>query len=652
MWKWSFKRRKHACLLSAVLLSAAIILTGFITEFLNPDEARAYSYSFDTLLFRTDVVVNSDNSFDITETITVDFHEQKHGIFRYIPLEGTALYQVEGNTVQQSRKMKVDRIKVDGYEFDTYNEEGNRVIKVGDPDKTLSGKHTYKLSYRCRAYDDKIDAYDLFYYNVIPSGIQGGWETPIDKISVRITMPETVDRDNLNVFAGYYGTDSHKSRIKTRVSGNVIELESKEQLPQGVGVTVQQVLPEGYFQNEMSTDWAYPMLILIGLLSAALSVFLWVCFGRDPRLVQTVEFYPPEKLTSADVGYIIDGYADKKDIVSMIIYFADQGYLTIEEPQQGSFVLHKIRELPEGKSDFEYTLMEGLFSKGESAELSQLSKEFYEYYQRAVSQLKETYNQKKNRIFYKSGNRARVMAAFLMIVPVGIGILLSSILIQDMSWAIAAIPVSLGLFILYLIGMVLYDQKSSMKRSKFLAVNGVIFVLSAAVLLGAAGIISWLSGTVCGMTAVLCSLVSYFCARQMRRRTPYGNQIMGRILGFRHFIETCELDRLKMLAEENPSYFYNILPYAYVFGLSDKWAKKFESIAMEPPRWYGGHYGSSAFNTWVFMNAFHPCTYAMQQNLNIPSASSDSGGGGFSGGSFSGGGFSGGGFGGGGGGAW
>ena len=37
---------------------------------------------------------------------------------------------------------------------------------------------------------------------------------------------------------------------------------------------------------------------------------------------------------------------------------------------------------------------------------------------------------------------------------------------------------------------------------------------------------------------------------------------------------------------DNPEYFYNILPYAYVLGVSDKWMKKFEGITMEAPHWY------------------------------------------------------------------
>ena len=37
---------------------------------------------------------------------------------------------------------------------------------------------------------------------------------------------------------------------------------------------------------------------------------------------------------------------------------------------------------------------------------------------------------------------------------------------------------------------------------------------------------------------------------------------------------------------ENSEYFYNILPYAYVLGVSDKWIKKFESISLQAPSWY------------------------------------------------------------------
>ena len=106
-----------------------------------------------------------------------------------------------------------------------------------------------------------------------------------------------------------------------------------------------------------------------------------------------------------------------------------------------------------------------------------------------------------------------------------------------------------------------------------------------------------------------------------------------------------------MLIHDDPSYFYRILPYAYVLNVSDTWSKKFENIVIEQPDWYVGN--SNLFNSYILTNSL---THMNQQiatkafATNSSSAFSSShggfGGSGFSGGS------SGGGFGGGGGGSW
>ena len=43
----------------------------------------------------------------------------------------------------------------------------------------------------------------------------------------------------------------------------------------------------------------------------------------------------------------------------------------------------------------------------------------------------------------------------------------------------------------------------------------------------------------------------------------------GYLAGLRDFIETAELERMKVIAEQSPHLFYHILPFAYVFGLTD-----------------------------------------------------------------------------------
>ena len=95
---------------------------------------------------------------------------------------------------------------------------------------------------------------------------------------------------------------------------------------------------------------------------------------------------------------------------------------------------------------------------------------------------------------------------------------------------------------------------------------------------------------------------------------------------------------------QDPTYFYDILPYTYVLGVSDTWIKKFETISLQAPSWYDS---PDAFDMITF-GAFVNTTMVSAQSVMSSSPSSSSSGGGGS----SGGGSSGGGSGGGGGGSW
>ena len=149
-----------------------------------------------------------------------------------------------------------------------------------------------------------------------------------------------------------------------------------------------------------------------------------------------------------------------------------------------------------------------------------------------------------------------------------------------------------------------------------------------------------------------------FLINGIKVRSDYNRNIFGEIVGFKNFIESVELDRLNELVDENPAYFYDVLPYAYVFKLTDKWISKFNTISVP------NHCSYTSFG----QNELNPMTVnrmisniELRTEIEVPNAYSggfmgSSRGGGFSGGgggfSGGGGGFSGGGVGGGGGGAW
>lgn len=170
---------------------------------------------------------------------------------------------------------------------------------------------------------------------------------------------------------------------------------------------------------------------------------------------------------------------------------------------------------------------------------------------------------------------------------------------------------------------------------KFLYFIGICVV--AVVFFNAFAPKTWFTYVACGIAVIILALFMFFGSK----RTKAGNQVYGQILGFKEFIKKAELDRLKMLVEENPGYYYDIMPYAYVLGLSDQWIENFETMHMPEPDWYSGR---DPFGDAVF--------YSMVRSANACATAPEASSGGSSGGGFSGGGFSGGGSGGGGGGAW
>lgn len=57
-------------------------------------------------------------------------------------------------------------------------------------------------------------------------------------------------------------------------------------------------------------------------------------------------------------------------------------------------------------------------------------------------------------------------------------------------------------------------------------------------------------------TAVVCAGIMTFFSCYLSKRTEYGTQILGRILGFKNFLETVEKDRLEAMVQDDPEYFY------------------------------------------------------------------------------------------------
>lgn len=597
------------------------------------------AFGYTTTAYTVDVEVGADNSYLFTETIEVDYDRPQHGIYRYIPLDG-----MEGQ-----RAPHIDRQWVEDWPYETYAEDGCEIFQIGDADRTVTGEQTFTFGYRMRIVDDKDTTKDFMYLDVLPTN----WETAIERTDITVHLPKPVSADAIEVYAGSYGSETLQGDVGWDYDETTqTMIISGRDMSKGEGITIFCNLPDGYWEGQMNYDWTKTAVLTIVQALAVLLLLLWFLFGRDPHIVPTVEFYPPQGMTPAEVGYVLDGTADKKDLISLILYFAEKGYLTIEQTNKKKFILHKQCDIPQTEKKFARTLFDGLFGKYGDVQLEELDEEFGEAYITASEQLAGLYRSKHAQISLLS-TLLQLLGCGLCILVLTLAVIFTGLYNGQFAPGVAG-GILGGLLMTASLLLLLYFQRKSLavSRTKSVSRRAVFWILNligAAICAAAFGM--EFGSAVVGGVCLISLVVAEFCTVMMEKRTKQSAETLGKVLGLRQFIESAELDRINQLVEQDPAYFFNVLPYAYVMGLTDKWAKNFEKITIVQPDWYVGYEDNTLFNAWMFNSMMRDCYRAAESHIEIaiPDGGDSGGGGGFS---SSGGGFSGGGFGGGGGGSW
>jgi uncharacterized membrane protein len=654
-----------------LMLTVALALFTIFTMVKSTDEAKAdtnnrvtagnlsadpsyggYAYLIDR--YDINVVVNENNTFDITESIDAYFNQPKHGIIRNIPLKNKVV-RLDGTT--SNNRARVDNISVNA-NYTTSVSDGDKVIKIGDADTTFTGASNYTIRYTYDLGKDTGKGYDELYLDLIGDR----WDTAIGNVTFTVTMPKTFDSSLIGFSRGQSGaTDS--TGIRYVVNGNVITGSYDGILNTGEALTIRIQLPEGYFVGAGTPiDLMMILAFLFPILFLFITVYLWFKFGKDDHVTETVEFYPPEGFNSAELGYLYKGTADNKDVISLLIYLANQGYLKITELEEHSlftksktFQLTKLKEYA-GDNENERIFLSGLFSVPKALNLGDImnlfkskgqpinqepqqsrdevtSEDLNNNFYVTTNKILQNLNKKENKytIFEKTSLSKGFYFSCMLLAIYAI-ITVPPVMAYSGAATLFVGLLFPGIGFTVLFGLVFGKTKIPVK------IFGLIWGLGFGGVPWATMVLPALMDQPIYLVAYILGLVSVFVIvmifQAMPKRTPYGNELLGKIKGFRTFLETAEKPKLERLVSQDPIYFYSILPYAYVLGVSDQWINQFETITMQAPEWFEG---SSAFSTATF-GAF--MTSAM---TNTSAAMSSGSGGGSSGGGSSGGGSGGGG---------
>ncbi len=610
--------------------------------------------------YNVDITIQKSGQLAITEVIDYDFgNHSKHGIFRDIPF--TIKYKsIVKNIGLANFSVLMDGAPVNLKELKQQSKHAGKVIrlKIGSPNKTITGKHRYTISYTVEkgvlpaAKDSNRDA---IRWNVIGTG----WNVPIENITADFHLPDIISQSNstISTFTGPYGStsttasykwigDHHLRAYQTSLApyegmtveiaypANLLEQRGKENVKQS-------------FFDKIIDNWHWAALL--GFLA-----YFWREFKRysgftDKRAV-AVQYEPPKGLSLLQSGLILDKSADTEDFAAAILELGSLGYLKIDQkdakysdvPVIGDFLTSKFNPptlTRTNKSDKgltedqRYLLNKILFKGRKKITLTPHSESLAKDLKRGFNQINSELYDWTVKAGYMSENPKQVRTAFL--TKSGFFIILFLIL-SGITLAMKYGPETIFILIFPVVfGGVGFSMFFSQGISGKLF--GAIFASAGMIpLLALADKGLNLEKLLLGPVGILIALIAImiFIYKRLGRFTPKGAYAQKQLLGLKDFISRVKKDELKRRLAEDPKYLEKLLPYAVLFGETKHWLSFFDQLNVETPTWYHGNpSGIQHFSSSVGSAATPP---------------GSSGGGGFSGG----GGSSGGGGGGGGGGSW
>jgi uncharacterized membrane protein YgcG len=562
------------------------------------------------------LAIQPDGSIQATEGLDVDFRGiERHGIFRDIV--SVQRYDEATNRRYDIRLGGVTNASGQPHQVQTSREGALTRFRIGDPDRTISGPETYRITYGLRGALNGFPDHDELYWNAT-----GTWPVQIGHAVVRVTAPlEAITR-----VACFEGPAGSSEPCDAQFTGSEATFTATRALEEGEQMTVVAALRKGAVPEPAPILSAVPRdvfhffdrtpalvaLTILGFVAMFGGVWaLWWKIGRDRRYTSlhylsedtsdervplfasdpvVVEFVPPDDIRPGQMGLLFDERADTLDVTATIIDLAVRGYLKITELPKASLLpwfdrtdyqLERLKDADAGLLEYERIVLNGLFTSTTTkrCNVSDLRNSFYKDLEKAKQAL------------YKDA--------------------------LERGW---------------------FPRKPSSVRAVWLVVGIVVDTIGTGLLIFLGS--RWGAGLL-ALPVIAGGMLLMVVSRAMPRRTAKGRDVTRRSLGFARYINTAERHQQAFAEREN--LFTQYLPYAIAMKAVEKWARAFKDIDVERAMssWY---VGTSRFDGSTFST--HLSAFSSSVSTAIASTPGGSGSSGFSGGS------SGGGGGGGGGGSW
>lgn len=384
-----------------------------------------------------------------------------------------------------------------------------------------------------------------------------GFEYPVNSLSFSVTMPGEIT--GKPTFTSTYMQTGVESRISAIVAGQIITGSTTQGLQDREKLALVMEVSEEMFPGKLLIERTGNPEIIPMSIFGALALLYWIIFMRTWPVFRQDRSIPMEGITAGDLGCRLT--AAGVDLTMMVFTWAQLGYLRIRVDRKGRVILEKRMEMGNERDDFEVRTFRNLFGKADFVDAtgSKYAK-LCRYVAETVSGVKEMYTK-------RAGN-----VKIFRILGCGISVFCGICFAMNMANSQIIRTMLSILFVIFGVTSAWGIQGGMYK----IHVRGKIPVYVGSVC-GALWIIlgivagQWVMGLVVVAAQYLIGLLAAYGGR----RSGMGMYNAGQVLGLRHYLQKLDQKKLERHLENNPDYFFDMLPYAIALGVDTKFAKAF-----------------------------------------------------------------------------
>ena len=392
-------------------------------------------------------------------------------------------------------------------------------------------------------------------YIVIP--MLSGSDYSIQAMSFQVTMPGEITYKP--AFTSGYLQSGVESIITYVSGGNMINGTVTQALADQETLTMKlQVNPEDFPGKLYIEREGNPEVIYMVLCGVAALVY-WLLMLRNVPLIRRRETLPPEGITAGELGCRLTMAG--VDLTMMVFSWAQLGYVKIIPDRHGHVMIVKKMEMGNERTEFENRCFQSLFGRTDAIDATGIPyAKLYNKVVQTVSGAKELHRRKagNTRLFRVIGTG---VSAFC-----GICFAMNMIHRPGLQIFAAVILGVLGVVIGWCIQGAMYRVHIRGKMRLYLGLGCAY----AWLILGLIAGVFWV-----GFVTVLVQFLLGLMVAYGGRRSDLGLYQAGQILGLRHYLKTISEEDLDRNMENNPDYFFDMMPFAIALGVDAKFAKRF-----------------------------------------------------------------------------